>query len=139
YGVDKPDLRNPIIIADVSDVFAREDVSFKAFKGKTVRAIPAPGAESQPRSFFDKLNEWARGEMGAAGLGYIVFDEEMQTGASHVGQKFYDKEIPQNVIGRGPIAKFLSQEAQNALAAAAGIKGGDALFFSADADERRAA
>jgi aspartyl-tRNA synthetase len=69
YGVDKPDLRNPIVIADVSDVFARDDVEFKAFKNKVVRAIPAPGAGSQPRSFFDKLNDWARSEMGAAGLG----------------------------------------------------------------------
>src|SRR5271163_2050613 len=79
YGVDKPDLRNPIIISDVTDVFAREDVAFKAFKGKTVRAIPAPGAATQPRSFFDKLNDWARGEMGAAGLGYIVFEEDAGT------------------------------------------------------------
>ena len=62
YGVDKPDLRNPIVIADVTDVFAREDVAFKAFKGKTVRAIPAPGAAAQPRSWFDKLNDWARSE-----------------------------------------------------------------------------
>ena len=76
YGVDKPDLRNPIVIADVSDVFARDDVAFKAFKDKTVRAIPAPGAASQPRSFFDKMNDWARSEMGAPGLGYIVFEDE---------------------------------------------------------------
>src|SRR6202521_1483401 len=76
YGSDKPDLRNPILIADVKDVFEREDVSFKAFKGKdAVRAIPAPGAAAQPRSWFDKMNEWARGE-GAPGLGYIVFEEE---------------------------------------------------------------
>src|SRR5271154_3955123 len=93
YGVDKPDLRNPIIIADVSHVFAREDVAFKAFKGKTVRAIPAPGAGTQPRSFFDKLNDWARGEMGAAGLGYIVFEED--AGA---------------LVGKGPIAKFIPAE-----------------------------
>ena len=66
YGTDKPDLRNPIVIADVSDVFGRDDVAFKAFKSKTVRAIPAPGAATQPRSFFDKLNDWARSE-GAAG------------------------------------------------------------------------
>ncbi len=73
YGVDKPDLRNPIVIADVSDVFAREDVAFKAFKGKAVRAIPAPGAAAQPRSFFDKLNDWARNDMGAPGLGLYRF------------------------------------------------------------------
>ena len=122
YGVDKPDLRNPILIADVSAVFAREDVAFKAFKGKTVRAIPAPGAAGQPRSFFDKLNEWARSEMGAAGLGYIVFEDE--GGA---------------LAGKGPIAKFIPTEALSEMARIAGVKAGDALFFSADADERRAA
>ena len=75
YGSDKPDLRNPIEIVDVSEIFGRAEVEFKAFKNKTVRAIPAPGAGPQPRSFFDKLNEWARGE-GAAGLGYIQFEDE---------------------------------------------------------------
>jgi aspartyl-tRNA synthetase len=122
YGSDKPDLRNPIVIADVSDVFAREDVAFKAFKGKTVRAIPAPGAASQPRSFFDKLNEWARSEMSAPGLGYIVFEDE--GGA---------------LVGKGPIAKFIPAEATAAMAAAAKVKAGDALFFSADAKANRAA
>jgi aspartyl-tRNA synthetase len=121
YGTDKPDLRNPIEIVDVSDVFAREDVAFKAFKNKTVRAIPAPGAGAQPRSFFDKLNEWARGE-GAAGLGYVIFESE--GGA---------------LVGKGPIAKFIPAEAQAALAAKAGIKPGDALFFAADKTERAAA
>ena len=113
YGSDKPDLRNPLIIADVSAEFARDDVSFKAFKGKVVRAIPAPGAAAQPRSFFDKLNDWARSE-GAPGLGYIIFDEE--NGA---------------LIGKGPIAKFIPPEALAALAAKGGVKAGDALFFSA--------
>ena len=122
YGVDKPDLRNPIVIADVSEVFARDDVEFKAFKNKVVRAIPAPGAGSQPRSFFDKLNDWARSEMGAAGLGYIVFDEE--------GGK---------LTGKGPIAKFIPADALSQMAAKAGVKAGDALFFAADRKERAAA
>src|SRR5947209_10633522 len=79
YGTDKPDLRNPIVIADVTEEFSRDDVTFNAFKnvikaGGVVRAIPAPGAAAQPRSFFDKLNDWARGE-GAPGLGYIVLEE----------------------------------------------------------------
>ena len=74
YGVDKPDLRNPLIICDVTEEFSREDVTFNAFKnvikaGGVVRAIPATGAASQSRSFFDKLNDWARGEgRGGAGL-----------------------------------------------------------------------
>ena len=122
YGVDKPDLRNPIVIADVSGVFARDDVEFKAFKNKVVRAIPAPGAGSQPRSFFDKLNDWARSEMGAAGLGYIVFENEGGT-----------------LTGKGPIAKFIPAEALSQMAAKAGVKAGDALFFAADRKERAAA
>ena len=121
YGSDKPDLRNPIEIVDVSHIFARDDVEFKAFKNKTVRAIPAPGAAPQPRSFFDKLNEWARGE-GAAGLGYIQFEDENGT-----------------LTGKGPIAKFIPPAALAAMAEAAKVKAGDALFFAADAKEGRAA
>src|SRR5438093_330104 len=60
YGSDKPDLRNPIGIADVSNVFARADVEFRAFKNSVVRAIPAPSAAMQPRSWFDKMVEWSR-------------------------------------------------------------------------------
>ncbi|WP_029031743.1 aspartate--tRNA ligase [Salinarimonas rosea] len=118
YGIDKPDLRNPLELADVTDVFAREDVTFNAFKtlvkhGGIVRAIPAPGAAAQPRSFFDKLNEWARGE-GAAGLGYVILEEE--NGA---------------LVGKGPIAKFIPEAALAAIAAAAKVGAGDAVFFSA--------
>ena len=121
YGTDKPDIRNPIEIVDVSAVFERADVEFKAFKGKTVRAIPAPGAGPQPRSFFDKLNEWARSE-GAAGLGYIQFEDE--GGA---------------LVGKGPIAKFIPPAALAEMAKIGGSKAGDALFFSADAKADRAA
>jgi len=121
YGSDKPDLRNPILIADVKAIFDRDDVSFKAFKGKeAVRAIPAPGAAAQPRSWFDKMNEWARSE-GAAGLGYIVFEEE--GGA---------------LAGKGPIAKFLSNEALQQLAVTCAAKSGDAVFFAADKKSRAA-
>src|SRR6185312_11035987 len=120
YGNDKPDLRNPIVISDVSDVFGRSDVEFKAFKNKTVRAIPAPGAASQPRSFFDKLNEWARSE-GAPGLGYIVLEDE--GGA---------------LAGKGPIAKFIPPAAIAEMAKLAKVKAGDALFFAADKEARAA-
>ena len=122
YGTDKPDLRNPIVIVDVSDLFARDAVAFKAFKGKTVRAIPAPGAATQPRSFFDKLNEWARNDMGAPGLGYVVFENE--------GGK---------IAGKGPIAKFIPAGELDEMAARAGVGAGDALFFAADKKERAAA
>ena len=125
YGVDKPDLRNPIRIADVTEIFARDDVTFNAFKqvikgGGVVRAIPAPGAARQPRSFFDKLNEWARSE-GAPGLGYIIFEGEGE-----------------GVAGKGPIAKFLSPGAQQQLAAKAGLKAGDAVFFACDKEAKAA-
>ncbi len=118
YGVDKPDLRNPLIICDVTEEFSREEVTFNAFKnvikaGGIVRAIPATGAASQSRSFFDKLNDWARGE-GAAGLGYIVFEDDGG-----------------DLVGKGPIAKFIPAEVQKLIAAKAGIAAGDAVFFSA--------
>ena len=125
YGVDKPDLRNPIEIVDVTAEFSREDVAFKAFKsviasGGVVRAIPAPGAGAQPRSFFDKLNDWARGE-GAPGLGYVVFEGE--AGA---------------LTGKGPIAKFIPPDVQQAIAAKAGLKAGDAVFFACDTPAKAA-
>lgn len=118
YGTDKPDLRNPIEIVDVSEEFSRDEVTFNAFKnvikaGGVVRAIPAPGAATQPRSFFDKLNDWARGE-GAPGLGYIVFEDDSG-----------------KLSGRGPIAKFIPDDVQAAIAARAGLKAGDAVFFAA--------
>ncbi|GJE35573.1 Aspartate--tRNA ligase [Methylobacterium oxalidis] len=125
YGVDKPDLRNPLIIADVTEEFGEEAVEFKAFKGVikaggVVRAIPATGAAAQPRSFFDKLNDWARSE-GAPGLGYIVFEDEG-------GQ----------LSGKGPIAKFIPPEIQARIAAKAGAKAGDAVFFSAGPEAKAA-
>ncbi len=126
YGVDKPDLRNPLIIADVTDAFADDAVEFKAFKGViksggVVRAIPATGAAGQPRSFFDKLNDWARSE-GAPGLGYIVFEEE--GGA---------------LTGKGPIAKFIPPEIQARIAEKASAKAGDAVFFAAGTEAKAAA
>ena len=113
YGTDKPDLRNPIEIADVTDVWA--DTDFKIFsgaiaKGAIVRALPAPGAANKPRSFFDKINDWARDE-GAGGLGYIIFD---------------------NGEGKGPIAKFLDTDRMDRLRSAAGVGDGDAVFFTCD-------
>jgi aspartyl-tRNA synthetase len=125
YGTDKPDLRNPIVIADVTEVFQRDDVTFNAFKqvikaGGVVRAIPAPGAAAQPRSFFDKLNDWAKAE-GAPGLGYIIFEGEGD-----------------GIAGKGPIAKFLGPEAQRALIASAGLAPGDAVFFACDKEAKAA-
>lgn len=119
YGVDKPDLRNPIICSDVSDIVTRDDVTLAVFKkivagGGIVRAIPAPNSGEQPRSFFDKMDAWAKKEMQAPGLGYMRFVEES-------GQ----------LAATGPIAKFFEPAALAALAERASIKAGDALFFSA--------
>jgi aspartyl-tRNA synthetase len=116
YGSDKPDLRNPLAIADLTEEFNAASVTFNAFKrviaaGGVVRAVPAPGAASQPRSFFDKLNDWARQDMGAPGLGYIVFDADG---------------------GKGPIAKFIPADVQARIMQKAGVRAGDAVFFAAD-------
>ena len=111
FGSDKPDLRNPLRIAEATEIWRGTD--FKIFarqieSGAVVRAIPAPGAAARPRSFFDKLNDWARDE-GAGGLGYIVFDG---------GE------------AKGPIARFLDAERLDRLREATGTGDGDAVFFS---------
>ncbi len=112
YGSDKPDLRNPLRITDVTQQFTGSGFGLFAriaADGGQVRAIPAPGAASRPRSFFDKLNEWARGE-GAGGLGYIIFEAD---GA------------------KGPIARNLEPDRAEAIRAACGLQAGDAVFFAA--------
>ncbi len=121
YGSDKPDLRNPLVICDVSSVFARADVEFKAFKGTVekggvVRAIRVPNVSDKPRSFFDKLNDWAKGE-GAPGLGYISFE---------------------GTEGKGPIAKFVPEGAMAELKSIAGLQAGDAVFFVCDKESAAA-
>ncbi|MFA6279645.1 MAG: aspartate--tRNA ligase [Bdellovibrionales bacterium] len=115
YGSDKPDLRNPLVIVDVTSVFKRDDVEFRAFRstidaGGVVRAIRAPKVSDKPRSFFDKLNDWAK-DIGAVGLGYIVFE---------------------NGAGKGPIARFVGEEAQKELRALTGCEDTDAVFFVCD-------
>lgn len=112
YGSDKPDLRNPLKISDVTDSFAESGFGLFArivADGGQVRAIPAPGAGEKPRAFFDKLNAWAR-EVGAGGLGYIIFAEDG---------------------GKGPIAKNLEPERIAAIRDKTGLKAGDAVFFAA--------
>lgn len=113
YGCDKPDLRNPLIIEDVSDIFVNSTfaVFVNAIKtGSVVRAIAVPGAEKQPRSFFDKLNDWAK-ENEMPGLGYITF----------IGD-----------TTKGPIAKFLSEEQLSAVKEKAGLKEDGVVFFVCD-------
>ena len=80
-----------------------------------MRAIPAPNAGTQPRSFFDKLNDWARKDMGAAGLGYVIFEQES------------DK-----ITAKGPIAKFIPEDILGRMIEKSGVRAGDALFFACD-------
>jgi aspartyl-tRNA synthetase len=115
YGSDKPDLRNPLIIKDVTEAF--KDSSFSIFanniaKGAKVKAIVAPQSSDKPRSWFDGLNEWARNNK-AAGLGYIVFDKES-------GEE------------KGPIAKNLTKDRIDLIKEICEIKNGDSVFFVCD-------
>ncbi|QDH13846.1 aspartate--tRNA ligase [Formicincola oecophyllae] len=120
YGSDKPDLRNPLRIKDVTEAF--KDSGFGLFaritaEGGRVKAIPAPGAASKPRAFFDKLNSWAR-EQGAGGLGYIT--------------------IAEDGTPKGPIAKNLEPARIAQIVATCGLKNGDSVFFAAGSDKNDA-
>jgi len=109
YGTDKPDLRNPLVITDLTSFFA--DVDFQPFKNILVRGIVAPGAALQSKSFFEKMLAFAT-EIGMKGLGYISVLEDGSL--------------------KGPIVKFLSEEKQNTLRKNLGLKINDTLFFIAD-------
>lgn len=116
YGSDKPDFRNPLLIQDVTGIF--EGSSFTVFvdainKGQVVRAIPASQVSNQPRSFFEKLNEWAQ-QQGLPGLGYILFKD---------GE------------AKGPIAKFLQEHQLEALKKKTKTNEGDAVFFVCQSKE----
>ncbi|MBR9982935.1 MAG: aspartate--tRNA ligase [Wolbachia endosymbiont of Homalodisca vitripennis] len=121
YGSDKPDLRNPLLISDVTEIFRNSE--FNIFKsnierGMVVRAIPAPKTAEEPRSFFDKKIEHAQKEFGAKGLGYITFDKD---GAA-----------------KGPIAKFLDDNRLNSIKEITNIKPGDSVFFASDKENEAA-
>ena len=119
YGTDKPDLRNPLKISDVTDIFISADIKLNIFKkqinkGAIVRAIPAPNTFKKPRSFYDNINEWAKTE-GANGLAYLSIIK-----------------IKDKLAGSGPIAKFFSDNGINKIAKACNLKHGDAVFFSCE-------
>jgi len=111
YGTDKPDLRNPLIIEDLTEFFA--DVDFAPFRKKPVRGIVAPNCANSSKSFFEKMLAFATEEVGMKGLGYISVLEDM--------------------VLKGPIVKFLTPEKQQALISMLGIKANDTLFFICDA------
>lgn len=113
YGSDKPDLRNPLEIVDVTEIFRGSGFGIfaKAIEsGSVVRGVPAPNTGDQPRSFFDKMNDWARTQ-GAPGMGYIIFE---------------------NGGGKGPIAKNLGEERVAQLRELTGLGDGDGMFFACD-------
>lgn len=110
YGIDKPDLRNPLIIQDVTEVF--KNTEFNAFKDKTIKAIVVPEGASQGRKFFDNMTEFAVDNLGAKGLAWTKIDE--------------------NNMAQGGIAKFVSEDILTQLEEKFGAKKGDSIFFIAD-------
>ncbi|AGZ78603.1 aspartyl-tRNA synthetase [Anaplasma marginale str. Dawn] len=120
YGSDKPDLRNPIVISDVTEIFRNS--GFRTFQagveaGEVVRAIPAPNTSGKPRSFFDDKIERAK-EFGARGLGYVTYEADG--------------------TAKGPIAKFLSEDELARIRSAAGVGNGDSVFFMSDTADKAA-
>ncbi len=117
YGTDKPDLRNPLVISNISEIFSREDVKFDIFKreiskGKVVKAIITKNTKDKPRSFFDNIDNWAKKE-GSGGLAYFTFIEENN-----------------KIVGKGPVGKFFSSEACEKILELTNSKIGDSIFMS---------
>jgi len=116
YGTDKPDLRNPLIISDLTEIFNREDVKFEIFKklvksGSKVRAILTKNTKDKPRSFFDNIDKWAK-EEGASGLAYFTFEKN-------------------NIISaKGPVGKLFSEESLKEIMKITSAKIGDSIFFA---------
>jgi aspartyl-tRNA synthetase len=116
YGSDKPDLRNPLLINDITEIFSREDVSFEIFKkliksGSKVRCISTKNTKDKPRSFFDNIDKWAK-EQGASGLAYFTFEGEGELSA------------------KGPIGKFFSKEALLEIMKKTNSEVGDSIFMA---------
>jgi len=116
YGSDKPDLRNPLIINDITNIFMREDVSFDIFKklvksGSNVRCIVTKNTKDKPRSFFDNIDKWAK-EQGASGLAYFTIENE------------------KNLSAKGPIGKFFSEEALKEIMKITSANEGDSIFLT---------
>ena len=118
YGTDKPDLRNPLIINDITEIFSREDVSFDIFKklvrsGSKVRSITTKNTKDKPRSFFDNIDKWAK-EQGASGLAYFTFEKD-------------DK-----ISAKGPVGKFFSEEAILEIMKITKSEVGDSIFLACE-------
>ncbi len=116
YGTDKPDLRNPLIINDITEIFIREDVSFDIFKklvksGSSVRCIVTKNTKDNPRSFFDGIDKWAK-DQGASGMAYFTLEKDKKISA------------------KGPVGKFFSEESLKELMKKTGAEVGDSIFFA---------
>ena len=116
YGTDKPDLRNPLIIQDITFLFSRSDVKFEIFKklvknGGVVRCIVTKDTKKKPRSFFDNIDSWAK-EQGASGLAYFTLEKS------------------EKLIGKGPVGKFFSEEALTELMQKCDANLGDSIFLA---------
>ena len=116
YGTDKPDLRNPLIINDITKIFSREDVKFDIFKklvksGSLVRCIVTKNTKDKPRSFFDNIDKWAK-DQGASGLAYFTI--------------YKDK----NILGKGPVGKFFSEDSIKEIMKITKAEIGDSIFFA---------
>ena len=116
YGSDKPDLRNPLIISDITEVFLREDVSFDIFKklvktGSDVRCIVTKNTKKRPRSFFDNIDKWAK-EQGASGLAYFTIEKDNK------------------VYAKGPVGKFFPEKAVEEIMSKTGAEIGDSVFLA---------
>ena len=116
YGTDKPDLRNPLIIQSITDIFKRDDVRFDIFKklvksGSIVRAIVTSNTKDKPRSFFDNIDRWAK-EQGASGLAYFTIEQDKQ------------------LKGKGPVGKFFSEDSLKELMKICNAKVGDSIFLA---------
>ena len=116
YGTDKPDLRNPIIIYDVTKIFTREDVKLEIFKklvknGSKVRAILTKNTKDKPRSFFDSIDKWAKDE-GASGLAYFTLEKN------------------KNISAKGTVGKFFPEESLKEIMKITSAEVGDSIFFA---------
>ncbi len=116
YGSDKPDLRNPLVINDITEIFSRDDVSFDIFKklvrsGSKVRSITTKDTKDKPRSFFDNIDKWAK-DQGASGLAYFTFEKDNKISA------------------KGPVGKFFSEEALLEIMKITKSKVGDSIFLA---------
>ena len=121
FGTDKPDLRNPLLISDITNIFVREDVKFDIFKklvknGAKVRAIKTENTKDKPRSFFDNLDKWAK-DQGASGLAYFTIEQN------------------QSIKGKGPVGKFFSEDSLKEIMKICDAKVGDSIFLACGKDK----